>query len=424
MDAYKETLHNNGLSDDIDIEFIEVPFDRTRSQYQRWLSSERSDPDIIDIDTGWAAPFIARDYLLNLSEEMPDLVDQIENEFFNPVVRALQDFETGDQFGVPRYFDIAGMMYRKDWAEEAGYSPAENNWQTEGLTWKEMSQVTKDIQEQQGAQHGFTTQGNVSQTLACCPFNEQMTSWGGAYFGGRENLYGPVGDRPITVTEEPVIQSLKMMRRFIYGADDDQAIQDSGFAENITPSDIAGWQYQGSLNPFLDGNAVMHRNWGSGFLSDAVDAHGTDKLGYMVLPYAENAGTQYDKTGIAGNSALGGWSYAVNKFSDNIENAKEVIRAAVSDEFYVTQFEQNGDVPPKPSVLDSNVVKETSFGPYVDTFIKSAENVIPRPASRVWLQEWESISQNVNAVYRQEKTPETAMQDCSSELESIEQEYA
>ncbi len=28
-----------------------------------------------------------------------------------------------------------------------------------------------------------------------------MTSYGGAYFGGRENLFGPIGDRPITVEE-------------------------------------------------------------------------------------------------------------------------------------------------------------------------------------------------------------------------------
>jgi maltose-binding protein MalE len=213
------------------------------------------------------------------------------------------------------------------------------------------------------------------------------------------------------------------MRRFMHGADDEHALQNDEFAANITPTQVASWQYDGSLNPFLDGNAVMHRNWG-GFLPSTVEEHGTDKLGYMVLPYAQNAGSQYENTGVAGNSALGGWSYAVNKNTEEFEAVREVIRAAITDEFYATGFNQEGNVPPKPSVLKSDAVRDSQFGPYVDTFVESANHIIPRPASAVWLEEWSPISENVNAAYRQEKSPEQAMADCAESLEAIEQQYA
>jgi len=43
-----------------------------------------------------------------------------------------------------------------------------------------------------------------------------MTTWGGAYYGGVENLF-TAGDRPITVDDQRVIDAIRMMRSFIEG---------------------------------------------------------------------------------------------------------------------------------------------------------------------------------------------------------------
>ena len=72
QEAFNDALHEAGLSEDIRVEFLsggDVTEDR-REQYQRWLSSGRSTPDLLRVDNGWTIPFIARDQLLNLSDHM------------------------------------------------------------------------------------------------------------------------------------------------------------------------------------------------------------------------------------------------------------------------------------------------------------------------------------------------------------------
>jgi len=94
------------------------------------------------------------------------------------------------------------MHYRKDLVEDAGYDPDGENWATEPMSWQEFAEMAADVWEQNGGpggdfDYGFTTQGDNYVGLACCTFNETMTSFGGAYFGDHENLFGPIGDRPI-----------------------------------------------------------------------------------------------------------------------------------------------------------------------------------------------------------------------------------
>src|SRR5699024_6404635 len=97
----------------------------------------------------------------------PEVSEMIKNNFFDASVKSGQSFKTGDQYTIPRYIDLAGMLYRKDWVEDAGYNPQKEKWSTDGLTWKEFSQITREVMEKQGAKYGFTTQGLIAQTLAC-----------------------------------------------------------------------------------------------------------------------------------------------------------------------------------------------------------------------------------------------------------------
>ncbi len=50
-----------------------------------------------------------------------------------------------------------------------------------------------------------------------------------------------------------------MMRKFVHDESFDGEFSDYG--GGFTPTNILGWIEDSSLAPFIDGNAVFHRNW-------------------------------------------------------------------------------------------------------------------------------------------------------------------
>jgi ABC-type glycerol-3-phosphate transport system substrate-binding protein len=70
-----EALYEAGLSEDIDVEFLPGDFetDSRQADFTSALDSRRSSPDIFMMDYGWTMPFIVREQLVNLSEELSEL---------------------------------------------------------------------------------------------------------------------------------------------------------------------------------------------------------------------------------------------------------------------------------------------------------------------------------------------------------------
>jgi ABC-type glycerol-3-phosphate transport system substrate-binding protein len=269
---------------------------------------------------------------------------------------------------------------------------------------------------------GFTFQANVYEGLSCCDFNEFMSSWGGAYFGALENLFGPVGDRPVTVDEEQVLDSIRMIRTFIHGEDDPEALD--GYTGNISPQAVLQWTEEPSRQPFTGGSAVMHRNWPYSInINGAEDAFGED-LGVMPIPYGVTPSeAKYEGTG-GPVAALGGWHIALNPNapSEQKQAALQIMRAMQQDQFQLDYMEVLGLLPPKPELFNSDRAANVPIlGRYVDQLRVAGENAIPRPVTVVWPQQSGRIAQQVNTAYAQEKTPEQAMADLKGQLESIEQ---
>lgn len=420
-DAIQQALYDAGMPEEIDIEFLsggDVSDDR-RNQYQQWLSANRSDPDLLRVDNGWTIPFIQRGQLLNLSEHLDDETLGKTDDYFDMSVSTAMG-PGGDMFALPLWVGLPTMSYRKDLVEEAGYDPEGENWATESISWQTFSQVTKDVLEQNPEiDHGYTFQADVYEGLSCCDFNEFMSSWGGAYFGGQDNLFGPVGDRPITVDDEQVLDSIRMVRTFIHGNDAEDTLDE--FEGNISPEAVLQWTEGPSGSSFMNDNAVMHRNWPF-FVNQngAEDAYGED-LGVMPIPYGVTEDeAEYDGTG-GPVASLGGWHVAVNPNSDNVDAALEVVKAASKDSFNLALFETLGQIPPKPELLETDRARDIPVvGRYLDTFKVAGENAIPRPVSVVWPDQSTRIAQNVNAAYTGDKSPENAMSDLKESLESIE----
>ena len=431
-DQIIQAMRDAGLPENISVEILagSQVTDNRQSQYQQWLSSGREDPTLMMMDSGWTIPFIAREQILNLSEALPsDMISQVESNYFEASVNTAQG-QNGDLFGVPLFPDFPTMQYRKDLLRNAGYDDSDfDTWATESMSWQEFSQVTSQAMEANpDTEYGYTFQANVYEGLSCCDFNEFMTSWGGAYFGNpEENLFGPIGDRPITVDEEAVLQSIRMVRKFIHGSDDPEALG-SDYAGGIAPEAVLQWTEEPSRKPFTGGDAIMHRNWPysiviNGAGSDAENPAFGEDLGVMPIPYGvPESEAQYPMTG-GPVAALGGWHMTMNPNSTSQQKqaAVQVLRAMMQESFALDMFRIIGWIPPKPSLLGSSEAAEVDIiGRYTEQLRVAGENAIPRPVTVVWPQQSGRISSQVNAAYAQEKTPEQAMSDLKGQLEQIE----
>ncbi|NUC72038.1 extracellular solute-binding protein [Haloterrigena sp. SYSU A558-1] len=419
--SIQQALWDAGLDADIRVEVQTVVSDSVQrmQEAQAALQAGRAPPDIHMMDSGWTIPFILREQTTNLSEHLGDeALSRVDEDYSQAIVETARHPETDDLHAVPLFPDFGLMLYRQDLIEDAGHDTS--NWATEPPSWEEFATAVDDAMSQSDVQYGFTTQGAAYEGLACCTFNEVMTSWGGAYFGGVENLF-TAGDRPVTVDAEPTIDAIRMMRAFING-DDPNGLD--GFPE-ICPSAVVQWTEQESLNPFAAGDAVANRNWPFAIAeTGGEDGFGED-LGVMTRPYAVSP-EEAEYEGVGGSaSALGGWNLVVSPFSERREEALQVLEAFTDPEVQLTVYELGGFLPPNVNLIEEADPEE--IGPsarYTDVLLQASENAIPRPVTDVWPEQSALIYQEVNAAYRGTKSPAGAMSDLAERLESSETEVA
>ncbi|MFC6728144.1 extracellular solute-binding protein [Natronoarchaeum mannanilyticum] len=422
-DEIVQALHQAGMPENIDINFLSggnVTSDR-QNQYEQWLAAGRTRPDLLRMDNGWTIPFIVRNRILNLERVLDDeTVNRVKENYFSMTAQTAMHPQNETLHAIPLWMGLPTIQYRKDLVEQAGYDPEGNNWATESMTWQRFSEVTADVMQQSNVNYGYTFQADVYEGLSCCNFNEFMSGWGGAYFGGVDNLFGPVGERPITVNEPPVHDSIRMIRSFIHGNDAPETLD--SMTGNISPTAVLNWTEQSSMRVFSNGNAVMHRNWPHSIrIHGAEDAMGQN-LGVMPIPYSVTE-EEAEYAGVGGPvAALGGWHVAINPNTERMASAVAAIEAATTDEFNLALFEILGQIPPKPELLETQRARDIPImGRYMDQLQVAGENAVARPVTVVWPDESTQISQAVHSAYTGDKSPQQAMSDLESTLEQIEQ---
>ena len=422
-DEIKDLFYESGLDEDVEVQLQEGDQDtgERRDNYINLLEAEETQPDLFLMDNGWTNIFIQRGYIANLEEELEDDdLARVDEEYFEEFTDTVRDAETGDLYGVPLFPDFPTMQYRKDYAREAGYDDDDfEEWATEPMSWQEWAELTEEIVEASDAEYGFATQWDIYEGTACCTWNEVMTSWGGGYFGGQEHLFGPVGDRDVTVDEEEFVDALRMMRTFVADEHDDDTLEE--YPTGIATSSITSWQEQDSLDAILGGEAVMQRNWPFAIVEGAGE-FGTDDWGVMPMPYAVSE-SEANQPGTGGStSALGGWHVVLNPNAENRAAAVEVLRTLMTDEFNLGMLELWGWLPPKPTLFESEEAESIEpIGEYMETLRVAGENAMPRPVTEVWSSQADTIAEEVNQAVSGDKSPEDAASDLQESLEEIEQ---
>ncbi len=409
--GFEEALHEAGVPDSVTIEMVTPPQDSGSKQQQlrTAINAEESDPDLVLTDNGWTIPFILRDDLVNLEQEMDDaFIAEVRETGVQSMISTGTHPDTGDLYSIPAFPDFPTVQYRKDLFREVGYTDEDfASWQSDPPMWSEFSQIVADVQATTDIEYGHIWQGSDYIGLACCTFNEFLTSMGGAYFGGRDTLFGPVGDRPTTLDSEETIDGIEAAVDIIHG---------TGAApidiKGVSPQEVAGWTEPDTKSVFEAGDAVTQRNWTYAIAGAASAFEGTDReLGVMPLPQGPN-GTAH---------AQGGWILSMNPFTDNMAGAKEVIKAWWTDSFLEYQFDAADYMPPKPG-LYSYVENSDAVGEYFKSLQTSSQNLIPRPTTAVWPNQRQPIASEVNAALRQEKTPAEAAAAMQEQISAIEEQ--
>ncbi|MDL5361399.1 substrate-binding domain-containing protein [Halalkalicoccus sp. NIPERK01] len=421
-DPFLEALHEAGLDESITYEVRAAAnnTEQRRQDIQSALEAGRAPPDIFMMDSGWTIPFILREQTVNLEEHLSnEVLNRIQDTYLPMSVETASHPETGNLNALPLFPDFPVMLYRRDLVEEAGYDTS--GWATQPMSWQEFSRVVADAQEQAGLDFGFTTQASAYEGLSCCTFNETMSGWGGAYFNGLDQIFD-AGGREVTVEEEPVLNAIRMMRSFMYGEEDEHALE--GF-EQISPTSIVQWIEDTSLGPFQNGNAVAHRNWPFAIAETATEDAFGEAIGTMPMPYGvPEEESEYD--GLGGSRvALGGWHLAINPGTERLDECVQILEAFTAESVQLTLFEVGSWFPPNIELLESDTVQETEpLGRYTDTLRFVGNRAVPRPVSDVWTEQSAHIYIEVHNAYTRSKSPEQAMADLHERLRDSEQAVA
>ncbi|EMA28479.1 family 1 extracellular solute-binding protein, partial [Halobiforma nitratireducens JCM 10879] len=372
--SVQQALWDAGLDEDIEVELQTVVSDSAQrmQEAQSTLQAGRAPPDIHMMDSGWTIPFILREQTTDLTDTLPDdIVSRIESEYLEEALETARHPETGNLHGLPLFPDFGMLLYRQDLVEDVGYDTGE--WATDPPSWEEFANAVADARSEHDLGFGFTTQAAAYEGLACCSFNEVMTTWGGSYFGGAETLF-TAGDRPVTVEDESVLDAIRMLRAFVHGDDDEHALADY---PRISPTAIVQWSEEESLGPFSGGDAVAHRNWPFAIAETGADEAFGEDLGVMTQPYAVTA-DEAAFEGVGGTAAaLGGWHLTLSPYTDREDLALEVLEAFTHEDVMLTIFELQGFLPPNVDLVEEADPDE--IGPiarYTEQLRLAGENAI------------------------------------------------
>jgi trehalose/maltose transport system substrate-binding protein len=332
------------------IRVVNVPKDSNEqlALFQQLLSSKSSEIDVIRIDVVW--PGLLAQHLVDIGKEVPkSVVDQ----HFASIVAA--NTVGGKLVALPAFTDAGLLYYRKDLLEKYGRKPP--------TTWQELTETAKIVQDGErkagnDKMWGFVFQGRAYEGLTC-----DALEWIDSFKGG--NVVE--ADGKVTVNNPKAVEAIKLA---------------SSWVKTISPEGVLNYAEEEARGAFQSGNAVFMRNWPYAWsLSQGADSPVKGKVGVSALP---KGGPNGKHTG-----SLGGWQWAVSKYSKNT-------KAAVDLAVYLTSPEEQKRAalelslnPTIPALYkDKDILAKNPFvGELLDTFT----NAVARP-SRATAAKYNQVS--------------------------------
>jgi len=296
-------------------------------------------PDVFMMDVIWPAEFVSAGWLHAL-DDFFTLEEQ--SDFFSaPILACTFD---GRIYGVP--FETSGgvLYYRKDLLQEYGVDPPE--------TWDRLVEVSERIINRERirnpALHGYSGQFKQYEGLVCNMQEFVLSNQGSLFDAAR---------RESTINSPQNLSAVRYVR--------DRIIGKAAFRGVLT------YEEPESLHVFVQGHAVFLRDWPYAWeiANNPEKSRVAGKVDMTVLPHF---------SGGESVSTLGGWQFAVSRFSKRKELATKFISYMASRgvqktfAIYASQTPARRSVYRDPEVLQKN--------PHFSKLREILDKARPRPA--------------------------------------------
>src|SRR5690606_6338715 len=140
-------------------------------------------------------------------------------------------------------------------------------------------------------------------------------------------------DSQVAVDSDAAVAALTFMR-------------DSIRSTEIVPPAVLGWQEEQTRFAFQNGQAAFMRNWpyARPLLEDATQSKVAGRFAVAAMPAGPNG---------APTAALGGSALAVNAFSEQPDEAWDLLQFLLAPEQMMERARVTGQFPPRPALYDA-----------------------------------------------------------------------
>jgi multiple sugar transport system substrate-binding protein len=337
-----------------------------------WMTSEDPTIDIYGMDTPWVPEFGAAGWAEPLNERLPAL----EEDF---ITSGLDIFShEGERLGVPFWGSIGGMFYRSDLLEEYGFEPPES--------YDDLQEIVETITADQPELSGFVWPGARAESLVQV-WAEIFLGFGGQYFDE---------DGACAINSPEGIEAVSFMRRTI--------------EEGISPRETPTWSAEEARTRFVAGEAIFLRHnqdivtW----LDDPEQSQIVDQWGFMANP-AQPDGER--------SGATGGFAFAINPFTDNMQAAVQVLEVIASEEVQKGFALAWGPVQYYERLYEDPEVQAAN--PNAEVITEVFDSAAPRPPSSSYAQLSDIVQEEIHAAISDIKPVEEALDDACSRIDAL-----
>jgi multiple sugar transport system substrate-binding protein len=345
------------------------------------LRGRQADPDVMLVDVAWIGQLAASGWLLPLDSSKLSM-----NSFFRSVID-LADRYKGSLIGLPLYIDAGLLYYRKDLLNQYGFkAPPE--------TWNELLEMSKKVQSGEREKNrnfwGYVWQGAQYEGLVCNAL-ELFTSAGG----------GIIRNGVPVITDDNNHKALDYMVSLIH---------ENRISPPNTYTDMKEEEVRIS---FQSGNALFERNWPYAWgLHNSDGSPVKGKTGIAPLPFFE---------GNKSAATLGGWHVVVSAYTDQPEQAMQLIS-------YLTSYEVQRDMvlnlgwnPGRRDLYTDETIMNAM--PHLVELKTVFENAVPRPVVPYYSEISQVMQKQINAALAGQVSPGDALKSANSAVGIIISKY-
>jgi len=305
------------------------------------LKNKDPSVDVFFMDVIWPPEFASAGWALDLTSRFSK--DE-QKAFLSPTIKA--NTYRGNIYGVPCYLGAGLFYYRRDLLDKYKFDPPRS--------WTEMLSQGQAIVEgeRDPTLHIFSAQFKQYEGLVCNVL-EFIWSHGG-------NVVDPES-RSVLLDSTDSVEAVTFVREKIIG--------------KAAPRGAVNYEEPESLELFIQGRAVFHRNWPYAWAvaNDPEKSRVATKVGVGVLPAFEGHNPA---------STLGGWQFAISRWSQHPDAAWEFVKFMTSSHSQTRLALDGGLAPTRVRTYDDPQVKEKM--PHLKSFLPAFKTARPRPMSPLY----------------------------------------